>query len=88
MTSRCRSVVSGLVLIAFVAAACEREQREVRGEPVAEAAPMSITLTNLYPGQPPSPPGPSPQRAEYENNAYHVSEGKRLYEWFNCSGCH
>jgi cytochrome c oxidase cbb3-type subunit III len=26
--------------------------------------------------------------ARYEYNAYAISEGKRLYEWFNCSGCH
>ena len=24
----------------------------------------------------------------YEENAYAISEGKRLYEWFNCVGCH
>jgi hypothetical protein len=36
--------------VAVIIAACEREQQEVRSEPVAEAAPMSITLTNLYPG--------------------------------------
>jgi len=24
----------------------------------------------------------------YENNAYNLSEGKRLYQWFNCVGCH
>jgi cytochrome c oxidase cbb3-type subunit 3 len=24
----------------------------------------------------------------YEDNAYAVAEGQRLYEWFNCVGCH
>jgi cytochrome c oxidase cbb3-type subunit 3 len=24
----------------------------------------------------------------YEDNAYSISEGKRLYEWYNCKGCH
>jgi cytochrome c oxidase cbb3-type subunit 3 len=24
----------------------------------------------------------------YEENAFALSEGKRLYEWFNCVGCH
>jgi cytochrome c oxidase cbb3-type subunit 3 len=24
----------------------------------------------------------------YEYNAFAISEGKRLYQWFNCSGCH
>src|SRR5512134_3184552 len=90
MTSRCRTAASALVLaaLALAAGACEREERDSRSTPLAEAAPAAISLSNLYPGRPPSPPSPSPQRAEYEGNAYHVSEGKRLFEWFNCSGCH
>ena len=24
----------------------------------------------------------------FADNAYQMSEGKRLYSWFNCSGCH
>ena len=24
----------------------------------------------------------------YESNAYNLGEGKRLYAWFNCKGCH
>jgi len=24
----------------------------------------------------------------YDENAFAISEGQRLYEWFNCSGCH
>jgi cytochrome c oxidase cbb3-type subunit 3 len=24
----------------------------------------------------------------YTGNAYHLSEGKRLFSWFNCVGCH
>ena len=24
----------------------------------------------------------------YEGNAYQLNQGKRLYEWFNCTGCH
>lgn len=90
MTSRYRIAARSLLLAGLVlaASACEREEREAGATPVAEAAPASISLSHLYPGEPPSPPAPSPQRAEYEGNAYHVSEGKRLFEWFNCSGCH
>jgi cytochrome c oxidase cbb3-type subunit 3 len=33
-------------------------------------------------------PPPAPVKNEYENNAYAMNEGKRLYEWFNCVGCH
>src|SRR5205085_5362362 len=26
--------------------------------------------------------------SKFERNAYHLSEGKRLFGWFNCNGCH
>ena len=34
--------------------------------------------------------GPSDRltRNPYENNAYAETEGQRLYEWYNCGGCH
>ena len=25
---------------------------------------------------------------EFEANAFHMNEGKRLFGWFNCAGCH
>jgi cytochrome c oxidase cbb3-type subunit 3 len=33
-------------------------------------------------------PSPAPGRGPYEENAYGVSQGKTLYNGFNCSGCH
>lgn len=30
----------------------------------------------------------SEQRSPYEHNAYAISQGKRLFDWYNCSGCH
>src|SRR4030095_3164523 len=29
-----------------------------------------------------------PFRAPYEENAFGVSEGQRLFSWYNCVGCH
>jgi cytochrome c oxidase cbb3-type subunit 3 len=29
-----------------------------------------------------------PRAPDYENNAFHISQGQRLFGWFNCSGCH
>ena len=54
------------------------------------------SLSPLKPGsstpdasQPVPPQGPqTPREKEYAGNPYNVSEGKRLYEWFNCVGCH
>jgi cytochrome c oxidase cbb3-type subunit 3 len=37
------------------------------------------------------PGGVMPARGEsgpYDENAWAVSEGQRLYNWFNCNGCH
>jgi cytochrome c oxidase cbb3-type subunit III len=31
---------------------------------------------------------PSPERTRHEENAYSVAQGKTLYRWFNCNGCH
>jgi cytochrome c oxidase cbb3-type subunit 3 len=32
--------------------------------------------------------GEQPTPVAFEANAFHLSEGKRLFGWFNCSGCH
>src|SRR5689334_23171621 len=66
--------------------ACQREQRNVRPSPTrlavfANAAPEST----LQPGGSQPPPMVSnPSHA----NAYDISEGQRLYNWYNCVGCH
>ena len=35
-----------------------------------------------------SHPGEKQPESRYEQNAFALSEGKRLYGWFNCDGCH
>jgi cytochrome c oxidase cbb3-type subunit III len=35
-----------------------------------------------------APPGVLTVADRYADSAYAISEGKRLFEWFNCSGCH
>ena len=94
MTSPCRSAHRRARLLALIApalvlatAACEREDRDSRTAPVSESPPTSITMGALFVGGT-KPPPPSPQRGYYEANAYDVSEGKRLFQWFNCNGCH
>jgi cytochrome c oxidase cbb3-type subunit 3 len=60
------------------------------GTTLAEDAVRSntITVTNLYAGgSPPTMHDPDLNTHE-ATSAYDVSEGKRLYHWFNCSGCH
>jgi cytochrome c oxidase cbb3-type subunit 3 len=77
-----------LSLAAFGLAACEREDREYRSNPVTAETNEKIALSPLSAG----PGNPSEQRSglgqQYEENAYHISQGQRLYTWFNCNGCH
>lgn len=72
-------------LIALAATACRREEQEASPRPAGEQGPGRIVMGELYPGTAPPPSG---SHRRYEVNAYHVSEGKRLYTWFNCNGCH
>jgi cytochrome c oxidase cbb3-type subunit 3 len=71
-------------------AACEREAR--RFDPPPAATPNAARrVTELQPGPPVHEvgvPSPAPGRGPYEENAYGVSQGKTLYNGFNCSGCH
>src|SRR5437764_7001810 len=30
----------------------------------------------------------TPRAAAFEGNAWHISQGQRLFAWMNCSGCH
>jgi cytochrome c oxidase cbb3-type subunit III len=68
--------------------ACEREDRPFRPSNVANESEEKVSLVSIAPG----PSGPLEARSgkgkEYENNAYHLSQGKKLFSWFNCTGCH
>jgi cytochrome c oxidase cbb3-type subunit 3 len=71
-----------------LAEACKREEREPRPDPVAAPDPVhDLRLTEFRPGQPNAVP-PPPLGERFEESAWQVSEGKRLFRWFNCVGCH
>jgi cytochrome c oxidase cbb3-type subunit 3 len=78
-----RGFASTLIL-ATVALGCEREKRE---EPIAAAVgrPLSAMQSEISPGKRLEP---AAAVDPYRGNAYAMSEGKRLYSWFNCVGCH
>jgi cytochrome c oxidase cbb3-type subunit 3 len=91
MSSRFRSdVVSGALVailgILSILAGCERERREYHSSPTSTAQPHP-RLSTLQPGEPLASPA-DPVGAHYENNAYHITQGGRLFRWFNCNGCH
>jgi cytochrome c oxidase cbb3-type subunit 3 len=35
-----------------------------------------------------TPPPSDPRGDHYQSNAYDVAQGKRLFSWMNCTGCH
>ena len=82
MNPRC---ALSIALCAFVAAACQREFRPFQDLAVASARTQQPVLSPLFPGgQPPAEPNQSP----FQQNAYGTAEGKRLFDQYNCSGCH
>jgi cytochrome c oxidase cbb3-type subunit 3 len=81
-----------LVGAALMLASCAREKRDFDPPQAAASAPAT-RMTQLQPGEfsPAAAPGaPALPATPYtvEGNAYAVSEGKRLFRWYNCSGCH
>ena len=68
--------VTGLCALALLIAlaACEREQRQFRVAPSAASRGREVWLRARQPPE--------------ARNAYAIAEGKRLYAWFNCVGCH
>jgi cytochrome c oxidase cbb3-type subunit III len=85
MLPRVGIAVCFLVLVAM-ALFTFRTEREYRPGMAPEARRATeITQSLLVAGDPP------PLLVSvnpYEKNGYDVSEGKRLYRWFNCNGCH
>jgi cytochrome c oxidase cbb3-type subunit 3 len=68
-----------------LAAACQREKREFQTLPASNARPHPVRLTTLQPGDPlPGRRGAGP----YDENAWAISQGQRLYDFYNCVGCH
>lgn len=74
-----------LLGVVALAVACERENREYQQLPVGASRPDTVHLTNLQPGQ---PQVRKPVESPYEENAWGLGEGKRLYQSYNCNGCH
>jgi len=82
---RTRGAVVLVLACAVATLSCWREKRQFRGAPAADARWAPVRIPPLQPGQ------PLPDNIKvgpYEGNAWAISEGQRLYNWYNCSGCH
>jgi len=78
-----RSIVAAVLLL-FVTS-CEREARRYKESAAAANRETAVRLTSLEPG------APAPQAevvSPYQENAWGIGEGKRLYSAYNCAPCH
>jgi cytochrome c oxidase cbb3-type subunit 3 len=74
MTRTHRALVPIACVCALALVGCEREKRSF--EPPPSGARIGATADARMNG------------AGYVENAYALANGKRLFDWYNCSGCH
>ena len=86
MSSRFRNRLVAIAVFALLCG-CDREQRQSRGKPLGETAPIIASPDTIYPGDA-TPPPLDPRAAAYEGNAYAIAQGQQLYTSMNCAGCH
>ncbi len=84
-----RAAVFVVSVAAVALAACEREDRDYRPNPVATETTERVALSPLSPGVgDPSTYTTTNKGRDIQINAFHLSQGKKLFAWFNCNGCH
>jgi len=85
-----RALLISAALGFAVLSSCKREERRFREPTPSTTAVEGITMSGLHPGFPTkgsSEPN-APVNNPYSESAYAVSEGERLYNSYNCVGCH
>ena len=82
-----RDCAHPIALAAFAAlalAGCQRESRDFE-PPTKTVSSPSVRMSMIQPG---AVVTGTALEHKYEDNAYALSEGKRLFGWYNCNGCH
>jgi cytochrome c oxidase cbb3-type subunit III len=77
--------VAACAALSISLSACETEERRFADTVKAVPADNGVRQSPLKPGEAVAdtvPPLP------YEETAYAISEGQRLFTWYNCAGCH
>jgi cytochrome c oxidase cbb3-type subunit 3 len=76
----------GTCTILIALTGCQREKRELRPAPTRLAIfGDAARQSELLPGGAQSQ---TKVMSPYEGNAFAISEGQRLFSWYNCTGCH
>ena len=79
-----RPLLAGALAALPALAGCEREHRDFTTAAPASSGESIVRTSALHAG----PPTPSYTAEVYQTNRWAVAEGKRLYAWFSCAGCH
>jgi cytochrome c oxidase cbb3-type subunit 3 len=79
-----------VVIVAMAAlAACDREERRFAKPQDEPPSPVAGRQGDLRPGAPAEGLSEHAVARDYHgDNAFELSQGKRLYRWYNCGGCH
>jgi cytochrome c oxidase cbb3-type subunit 3 len=80
-----RYYLFSIMAVMVFASGCKREKRAFQEQPPVVQQVGSHTVMQLPPGA--SLPVQNVKN-DYEDNAYALSEGKRLFSAYNCNGCH
>lgn len=75
------AVIAGVLAIS----GCKREQRVFDPGSAGSQVPKGVALNEVHAGGGSVTP---PDHGPYDQSAYAVGEGKRLFSAFNCVGCH
>lgn len=71
------AVLAAALALTLLLAGCDRERRE-----------FSPPAAHVQPPTPASAPELAEHGHPFEQQAYAVAQGKRLFRWYNCNGCH
>ncbi len=83
-------LLSSVLLVIALGVSCKREERRFREPTPSSVASNAVTMSGLHPAnatQGTVPPS-QPVSNAYEESAYAVSQGQKLFDQYNCSGCH
>jgi cytochrome c oxidase cbb3-type subunit III len=74
-----------VMMVALAGTGCEREARRYQELPAGANREASVRLIALEPG---TPQQQEAVKSPYQDNAWGIGEGKRLYSAYNCAPCH
>lgn len=80
--------IAALLCAAGALCACQRSgETAVSQAPADRPSVQGTAVSTLFPGGGSAPPD-DPTGQRYAGDPHAIAEGARLFDWYNCSGCH